>query len=105
MRLLLVEESTFKLRPELRLAPFGVRVEGPDGAALLDSGSAHLGASRAYLLGDFALDEGVHADALGAAVDLDDLGLPALPARAAVGNPVAASLLGSDQRRRRGHRR
>ncbi len=99
LRLLLVEESTFKLRPELRLAPFGVRVEGPGGAALLDSGSAHLGAVAGYGWASFPLDEGVHADALGAAVDLDDVGLPlsgggaavVIPSRRACSDPTGTA--------------
>ena len=101
LQLLLVEESTFNLRPELRLAPFGVRVAGPNGAALLDSASAHLGAVAGYGWASFRLDEGVHADGLGAAVDLDDIGLPLSGASGTApgggGNPVAASLLGSDR--------
>ena len=98
LRLLLVESSTFALRPELRLAPFGVRVTGADGKALLDGERAHLGAVAGYGWADFDFAHGVHATGLGAAVDLDDVGLP-LSGASGDSNPVAASLLGSDHDR------
>jgi hypothetical protein len=97
LRLLLVESSTFALRPELRLAPFGVRVTGADGKPLLDGQQVHLGAVAAYGWANFVLaQESVTASGLGAAVDLDDVGLP-LSGATGASNPVAASLVGSDR--------
>ena len=96
LRLLLVESTTFALRPELRLAPFGVRVTGANGTPLLDGQDVHLGGVAGYGWADFVLAQSsVTAGGLGAAVDLDDVGLPLSGANGA-SNPVAASVLGSD---------
>jgi hypothetical protein len=97
LRLLLVEEDTWDLRPSLKLAPLGVRVEGPDGEPLLDTEDLHLGAVTAYLWATLGLDGGLSLSGIGGAVDLDDLGLPlgAVSAGGGGSNPVAASLLGS----------
>ena len=102
LRLLLLEQSTLHVRPQLRLAPLGLRLEGPDGKALLDSASVHVGAVAAYGWVDLNLDGGVRADHLGGALDLRDLGLPLGAASGQSGdpdtaNPVAASMLGSDK--------
>jgi hypothetical protein len=97
LRLLLVEEGTWKLRPSLRLAPLGVRVEGPEDEALVDTDEVHLGAVTAYVWADLDLDGGdLDLSGIGGAVDLDDLGLPlgAVAAGGGNANPVAASLLG-----------
>jgi hypothetical protein len=95
LRLLLVESSTFELRPELRLAPLGVRVTGADDTPLLDGKQVHLGAAAGYVWVNFDFSQGVKATDLGAAVELDDIGLP-LSGASGESNPVAASLLGSD---------
>jgi large repetitive protein len=97
LRLLLIEEGTWRLRPSLRLAPLGVRVDGPEDEALVDTEDVHLGAATAYLWADMNLDGGFTLGGIGGAVDFDDLGLPlgAVTAADGAGNPVAASLLGS----------
>ena len=96
LRLLLVEEGTWDLRPSLRIAPLGVRLAGPDGGPLLDTADVHLGAVTAYLWATIDLDD-FDLGGIGAAVDLDDLGLPlgAVAAGNSSSNPVAASLLDS----------
>ena len=95
LRLLLVDTATFKLRPELRLAPFGVQLTGADGKPLIDGQRAHLGGVAGYSWATFDLSQGVRASNFGAALDLDDIGLP-LSGASGASNPVAASLLGSD---------
>jgi hypothetical protein len=97
LRLLVIEEGTWRLRPSLGLAPLGVRVEGPEGEPLVDTEDVHLGAVTAYLWADLDLDGGFGLDGVGGAVDLDDLGLPlgAVTAGGGDSNPVAASLLSS----------
>jgi hypothetical protein len=96
LSLLLIEKDTWKLRPSLRLAPLGVRVEGPEDEALVDTDDVHLGAVTAYLWAQLDLDGGNLAlSGVGGAVDLDDLGLPlgAVTAGGTSSNPVAGSLL------------
>ena len=95
LRLLLVDASTFTLAPELRLGPLGVRVTGADDKPLLESERMHLGAVTGYGWASFDFSQGVRATGLGAAVDLEDLGLP-LSGASGQGNPVASSVLGSD---------
>ena len=97
LRLLLIEEETWRLRPSLRLAPLGLKVEGPADAPLLDANDVHLGAVTAYLWADLDLDGHVALDAVGGAVDLAEFGLPlgAVTSGGGASNPVAASLLGS----------
>lgn len=97
LRLLLVEDGTWQLRPQLRLAPLGIRLAGTGGAALLDTSDVHLGAVTGYLWATIDLDGGFSVSEGGGALDVDDLGLPlgAVTSGNATANPVAGSLLDS----------
>lgn len=97
LRLLVIEQGTGRLRPSLRLAPLGLKVEGPEDEPLLDTDAVRLGAVTAYLWADLNLDGDVVVGGLGGAVDLAEFGLPlgAVSSGGGGSNPVAASLLGS----------
>jgi hypothetical protein len=97
LRLLLIEDGTWRMVPELRLAPLGIRLAGSGGSDLLDTTDVHLGAVTGYLWATMDLDGGFSVSDIGGALDVDDLGLPlgAVTSGDATANPVAGSLLDS----------
>ena len=101
IKLLLVDQ-TLTVAPELRLAPLGLECAGANGKALLDDDIVHLGSAAAYLWLDIAFGQKLSTSGLGGVLDLRDFGLPLSGvtgggSASGAPNPVAASLLGSDQ--------